>query len=83
MKTEHLDFVMIHIPGKSNMTDYLSRHPLPDIEETHLEHHVRAVIASEHAVVLDKIREETSNDNELQALIQVIRTGNWETQPWT
>ena len=78
MKTQHLDFVMIHIPGKSNMTDYLSRHPLPDIEETHLEHHVRAVIATEHAVVLDKIREETSNDNELQALIQVIRTGNWE-----
>ena len=78
MKTQHLDFVMIHIPGKSNMTDYLSRHPLPDIEETHLEHHVRAVIATEHAVVLDKIREETSNDNELQALIQVIRTGNWQ-----
>ena len=74
MKTQHLDFVMIHIPGKSNMTDYLSRHPLPDIEETHLEHHVRAVIATEHAAVLDKIREETSNDNELQALIQVIRT---------
>ena len=29
MKTQHLDFVMIHITGKSNMTDYLSRHPLP------------------------------------------------------
>ena len=76
MKTQHLDFVMVHIPGKTNMTDYLSRHPLPDIEETHLKHHVRAVITTEHAVVLDKIREESSNDNELQALIQVIRTGN-------
>ena len=78
MKTQHLDFAMIHIPGKSNMTDYLSRHPLPDEEETYLERHVRAVIATEHAVVLDKIREETSKDNELQTLIQTIRTGNWK-----
>ena len=76
MKTQHLDFVMIRIPGKSNMTDYLSRHPLPYEEETYLERHVRAVIATEHAVVLDKIREETSKDNELQTLIQTIRTGN-------
>ena len=66
---------MTHIPGKSNMTDYLSRHPLPDTEDTHLEHHVRAVISTEHAVVLDKIRKETSGDNELQTLIQTIRTG--------
>ena len=79
MKTQHLDFVMIHITGKSNMTDYLSRHPLPDEEETHLERHVRAVIATDHAVVLDKIREETRKDSELQALIQTIRTGNWKS----
>ena len=80
MKTQNLDFTMIHIPGKSNMTDYLSRHPLPDTDETHLEQHVRAIIATEHAVVLDKIRKETSGDNELQTLIQTIRTGNWNSK---
>ncbi|XP_068684306.1 uncharacterized protein [Montipora foliosa] len=31
MKMQNLDFTAIHIPGKSNMTDYLSRHPLPEI----------------------------------------------------
>ena len=56
------------------MTDYLSRHPLSDAEETHLERHVRAVLATDHAVVLDKIREETRKDSELQTLIQTIRT---------
>ena len=60
------------------MTDYLSRHPVPDAEETHLERHVRAVIATDHAVVLDKIREETRKDSELQT-IQTIRTGNWKS----
>ena len=79
MKTQNLDITMIHIPGKSNMTDYLSRNPLPDTDETHLEHHVRAIIATEHAVVLVKIRKETSGDNELQTLIQTIRTGNWNS----
>ena len=44
------------------MTDYLLRHPLPDAEETHLERHVKAMIATDHAVVLDKIREETRKD---------------------
>ena len=53
------------------MTDYLSHHPLPHVEETHLERHVRAVI-EDHAVVLDKIREETRKDSELQTLIQTI-----------
>ena len=70
---------MIHIAGKSNVTDYLSRHPLPDAEETHLDGHVKAVIATDHAVVLDKIREETGKDSELQTLIQTIRTGNWKS----
>ena len=34
---------------------------------------------TDHAVVLDKIREETRKDSELQTLIQTIRTGNWKS----
>ena len=28
LKMQNLDLEMIHIPGKTNMTDYMSRHPL-------------------------------------------------------
>ena len=30
LKMQNLDFEVIHIPGKTNMTDYMSRHPLPE-----------------------------------------------------
>jgi hypothetical protein len=39
---QNLDFEAIHIPGKSNMTDYLSRHPLPETGKDHIEKHVNA-----------------------------------------
>ena len=32
LKMQNLDFEMIHIPGKTNMTDYMSRHPLPETD---------------------------------------------------
>ena len=56
---QNLGITMAHIPDKSNMTGYLSRHRLRDIEEMDYECQVRAVIANDHAVVLDNVREET------------------------
>ena len=32
IKMQNLDYEAIHIAGKSNMTDYLSRHPLPETQ---------------------------------------------------
>ena len=62
MKMQNLDFTAIHIPGKSNMTDYLSRHPLPEVEKTGHERHVRAVIETDHAVVMETIQSATKDD---------------------
>ena len=41
------------------------------------------MIATDHAVVLDKIREETRKDSELQTLIQTIRTATGKAQALT
>ncbi|CAB3977618.1 Transposon Tf2-9 poly [Paramuricea clavata] len=63
IKMQNLDFEAIHIPGKSNITDYLSRHPLPETSKDHIEKHVNA--------------KATAEDKELCELTETIETGNW------
>ena len=75
LKMQNLDFQMIHIPGKTNMTDYMSRHPLPETGNDRLEKYVIATVQSEHAVVLDRIKEETAKDRELRKLAMAMQTG--------
>ena len=62
---QNLNFEMIHIRCKTNITDFLSRHPLPETGTDHLEKYVMATVQSEHTVVLDKIKEETAKGREL------------------
>ena len=69
---------MIHIPGKENVTDYMSRHALPDSERTGVEKHVRADTQAGHAVVLEKIATETEQDAELQHFKHAMHTGAWD-----
>ena len=78
IKMQNLDFEAIHIPGKSNMTDYLSRHPLPETGKDHVEKYVNAAIQADHAIVWSKIKEATAEDKELTELTETIETGNWE-----
>ena len=78
MKMKNLDFTMIHIPGKENVTDYMSRHPLPETAKTGVEKHVKAVTELDHAVVLEKIAAESAIDPELKHLRQAIKTGTWD-----
>ena len=77
---QNLGFTMIHIPGKENVTDYMSRHALPDSEMTGVEKHVRAVAQADHAVVLEKIATETEQDAELQHFKHAMHTGAWENK---
>ena len=77
LKMPNLDFKMIHISGKTNMTDYMSRHPLPETGTDRLEKYVIATVPSDHAVVLDKIKEETAKDRELTKLATGLQTGKW------
>ena len=82
LKMQNLDFEMIHIPGKTNMTDYMSRHPLPETGNDRLEKYVIATVQSEHAVVLDRIKEETAKDKQLTKLAAAMQTGKWtKTDP--
>ena len=77
---QDVDFEMKYEPGRDELDplDFLSRHPLPVIENDDTEKVLKAAITTEHAVVLDRIREETSQDRVLRKLSQTIRKGNWE-----
>jgi len=55
------------------------RHPLPVIGNDNTEKVLKAAINTEHAVVLDRIREEASQDTVMWKLSQTIRKGNWES----
>ena len=69
---------MIHIAGKTNVTDYMSRHPLPENESIDHEWHVKVITQTEHAIVLTKIAAETKSDPELQHLKHAMQTGDWD-----
>ncbi len=74
-----VDFEMKYQPGKdeADALDFLSRHPLPDTEEDGTEYAVIAII-KEPAVIINTIREETSKDDILMKLKEVIQKGDWE-----
>ena len=76
IKMQNLDFEAIHIPDKSNMTDYILRHPLPETGKHHIEKHVNAAIQADHAVVWSKMKKATEDDEELcnHSLCQQART---------
>ena len=83
LNMQNLDFSMIHIPGKENVTDYMSRHALQANEETGTEKYIRAITQTDHAIILEKIAEETKHDEELQKVQKAIRTGRWDKQDQT
>ena len=71
---QDVDFEMKYEPGRDELDplDFLSRHPLPVIGHDNTEKVLKAVITTEHAVVLGRIRKETSQDTVLQKLSQTI-----------
>ena len=74
MDMQDVDFEMKYQPGRDELDplDFLSRHPLPVIGNDDTEKVLKAVITTEHAVVLNRIREETSQDRVLRKLSQTI-----------
>jgi hypothetical protein len=50
MKMQNLDFEASHIPKKSNMSEYLSRHPPPDTGKDHIEKNVNAAIQADQVI---------------------------------
>ena len=78
---QDVDFEMKYEPGRDELDplDFLSRHPLPVIGNDETEKVLNVAIITEHVVVLDRIREETSQDRVLRKLSQTIRKGKWES----
>jgi hypothetical protein len=77
MKMQNLDFTAVYTPGNTNMTDYLSRHALPERVETGHENHVKAVIEVHHAIMLETIKTATREDPVLQQVKEALITGRW------
>ena len=80
MDMQNVDYGMKYEPGKNEADplDFLSRHPLPIIGNNDTEKILKATIETEHAVVLDRIKEETQQDGVMQKLSQTIQRGDWE-----
>ena len=80
MDMQDVDLELWYEPGrdKQDPLDYLSRHPLSVSGTDGTEKVVKSVINAEHAVVLDKIREETQNDMQLRKLYRRIQREDWE-----
>ena len=64
MGMQHVDFKLIYEPGKDEMDpfDFLSRHPLPETGKDAVERVVKFVVAADHAILMDSIKEETLTD---------------------
>ena len=80
MDMQDVDFELVYEPGKDeqDLLDFLSRHPLPVTGTDNTEKVIKNVIHSEHAIVLDQIREETQKDRQLQKVYKRILTEDWE-----
>ena len=70
MNIQDVDFELLYQPGMYELDPlhFSSRHPLPDSEEEDTGAAIKHVTEADHALVLDKIREETAKDEQLQKL---------------
>ena len=78
------NYNLVHLPGEKNPADILSRHPLPKPTTTpvgELEDFAYCYsilqAAKPNALSLDDIRQATSSDSTLQAVISSLNTGQW------
>ncbi|CAC5402711.1 unnamed protein product [Mytilus coruscus] len=75
-----VDFEIMYEPRKNEADplDFLSRHPFPEKENDETERMIKAIIHNEHAVILERLQEETNKDKQLFKLKDCILKTNWE-----
>jgi hypothetical protein len=80
MDMQDVDFEIVYESGKdgADPLDLLSRNPLPEKENDGTERVIKAVIHNEHAVVLERLQEETNKDEQLLKLKECILKSDWE-----
>ncbi len=81
MDLQDVDFELIYEPGRDEQDplDFLSRHPLPDTGSDETESVLKRIIEEEHAVVLERIKKETSDCKQMRKLQDRIQKGDWNT----
>lgn len=81
LRLQPYKFIIRYLPGRENIADYMSRHPIPmDIQEKNLsEEYVNFVTLEPlpNAIGLDEVREASLNDQTIQTAILYTRTGRW------
>ncbi|GFO01889.1 transposon ty3-g Gag-Pol polyprotein, partial [Plakobranchus ocellatus] len=80
------EFKLIYKPGRdeANPADYLSRHPFTQpTKDNDGENYIRYVTntAVPNALTLEEVRDATSQDSQLQAVMTAITTGKWTANP--
>ena len=85
MDMQDVDYELVYEPGKNEKDplDFISRHPLPETEEDTIQASVKYLVKTEHAVILDDIKEETKADKQLQKLRERIQNGDWKVHKKT
>ncbi len=81
MAMQDVDFELVYEPGKdaADPLDFLSRHPLPQTGKDKTDCIVKMTMTVDNdAIVLDRIRDETHSDTQLQNVIQRHLKGDWE-----
>ena len=88
MDIQGYDYEVVYQPGKSNIADYISRHPLGrkgSSRETNIENHVKHIVSGIYtgspnefdAVTSEVVCESSMICDETKALKQAIQTGNF------
>ena len=80
MEMQDVDFELTYRPGKdaADPLDFLSRHPLRTTVGSTEDRAVKWVTHQEHAVLMEDIQKATTEDEELQMVLETARKGNWE-----
>ncbi|XP_055590420.1 uncharacterized protein K02A2.6-like [Uranotaenia lowii] len=81
LRLQPYDFEMKYIPGKSNISDIVSRLcPTVDKEfDDNSEHYLCALGEDLEAITLDAIRRETETDSILKDVCTALKEGSWPT----
>ena len=80
MEMQDVDFELVYEPGKdaADPMDYLSRHPLSEVETDDTERTIKMIVKNEHGVVLRSIKEATAKDEILADIRIRMNQNNWE-----
>lgn len=87
LRLQQYHMTLHYRPGKDHPADYASRHPASILTtsraEKVAEEYINFIISQTTPAALDRItiRQKTSEDGELQAVMTAVSSGKWDTSP--